>query len=78
MNTLDVADLLVVSRGVDLIDQCLRQAALYPRWLVITSTVLAAIAVLWIVAKLFKWTLILLFMFTVVAIVGGLLLWWLG
>ena len=78
MNTLDVADLLVVSRGVDLIDQCLRQAALYPRWLVITSTVLAAIAVLWIVAKLFKWTMILLFMFTVVAIVGGLLLWWLG
>ena len=78
MNTLDVADLLVVSRGVELIDQCLRQAALYPRWLVITSTVLAAIAVLWIVAKLFKWTLILLFMFTVVAIVGGLLLWWLG
>jgi len=78
MNTLDVADLLVVSRGVDLIDQCLRQAALYPRWLVITSTVLAGIAVLWIVAKLFKWTLILLFMFTVVAIVGGLLLWWLG
>ena len=75
---MDVARLTGVSRGVDLIDQCVRQAALYPRWLVITSTVLAAIAVLWIVAKLFKWTLILLFMFTVVAIVGGLLLWWLG
>jgi hypothetical protein len=63
---------------VDLIDQCVRQAALYPRWLVVTSTVLAAIAVLWIVAKLFKWTLILLLTFTAVAIVGGALIWWLG
>ena len=56
----------------------MRQAALYPRWLVITSTVLAAIAVLWLVAKLFKWTLILLFTLTVVALVGGAILWWLG
>ena len=76
--SVDVASLPVVSHGVDLIDQCVRQAALYPRWLVITSTVLAAIAVLWIVAKLLKWTLILLLMFIVVAAVGGVLLWWLG
>ena len=60
------------------LDQFQRQAALYPRWLVITSTVLAAIAVFWIVAKLLKWTLILLFTLMVVAIVGGLILWWLG
>jgi len=63
---------------VDFIDQCLRQAALYPRWLVITSTVLTGIAVLWIVAKLLKWTLILLFTLLVVAIVGGVIVWWLG
>jgi hypothetical protein len=63
---------------VDFIDQCVRQAALYPRWLVITSTVLTGIAVLWIVAKLLKWTLILLFTLMVVAIVGGVIIWWLG
>jgi hypothetical protein len=56
----------------------MRQAALYPRWLVVTSTVLAGIAVLWIVAKLLKWTLLLLFTLLVVAIVGGAILWWLG
>ena len=63
---------------MDLIDQCIRQAALYPRWLVVTCTVLTMIAFLWLVAKLLKWTLILLFTLTVVALVGGLLVWWLG
>jgi hypothetical protein len=63
---------------MDLIDQCMRQAALYPRWLVVTSTVLAGIAVLWIVAKLFEWTMMILFTLVVLAIVGGVLVWWLG
>jgi len=76
--SVDVSEVPVVSRSVDFIDQCLRQAALYPRWLVITSTVLTGIAVLWIVAKLLKWTLILLFTLLVVAIVGGVIVWWLG
>ena len=76
--SLDASDVPVVSRRVDFFDQCMRQAALYPRWLVITSTVLAGIAVFWIVAKLLKWTLILLLTFLVVAIVGGAILWWLG
>jgi len=56
----------------------MRQAALYPHWLVITVTVLAGIVIFWIVAKLLEWTLILLLTFTVVAIVGGVLFWWLG
>ena len=68
----------VVSHEVDFIDQCLRQAALYPRWLVITSTVLAGIAVLWIVAKLLKWAFVFLFVLILLAIVGGVLIWWLG
>jgi hypothetical protein len=75
---LDAIRLPVVSHNVDFIDQCVRQAALYPRWLVITSTVLAAIAFLWIVAKLLKWTLLLLLTLVIVAVVGGLILWWLG
>ena len=61
-----------------MIDQCLRQAALYPRWLVITVTILAGIAVLWIVAKLLKWALIFLLVLTVVSVVGAGLIWWLG
>jgi hypothetical protein len=75
---LDAGGFAVVSRWVEWIDQFQRQAALYPRWLVITCTVLTAIAVFWIVAKLLKWTLILLLMFMVMAIAGGLLFWWLG
>jgi len=77
-NLVDHASFPVVSHGMDLIDQCIRQAALYPRWLVVTSTVLAGIAVLWIVAKLFEWTMMILFTLVVLAIVGGVLVWWLG
>ena len=77
-NSLDAALLPVVSHTVDFIDQCVRQAALYPRWLVVTCTVLAAFAVLWIVAKLLKWALVVLLTLMAVAIVGGLVIWWLG
>ena len=56
----------------------MRQAALYPRWLVITCSVIAAVVVLWIVAKLLKWTVFILFTFVVLAIIGGVLVWWLG
>jgi hypothetical protein len=61
---------------MELLDQCLRQAALYPRWLVVTSVVLSGIATLWIVAKLFKWAVNLLLALIVVALVGGLMVWW--
>jgi hypothetical protein len=40
--------------------------------------VLAAFAVLWIVAKLLKWALVVLLTLMAVAIVGGLVIWWLG
>ena len=76
--SLDASDVPVVSRRVDFFDQCMRQAALYPRWLVVTSTVLAGIAVLWIVAKLLKWTLVVLLALIFVFSLGGLLIWWLG
>jgi len=77
-NSLDADGLPVVSDSVDLIDQCLRQAALYPRWLVITSTVVTLLVLLWIVAKLLKWTLVILLALTLVFTLGGLLIWWLG
>ena len=67
-----------VSVSMDLLDQCARQAALYPRWLVVASTVVAAIVIFWIVAKLLKWALIVLLSVIAVAIVGGVLIWWLG
>jgi len=67
-----------VSHQVEFIDQCVRQAALYPRWLVIASTVITLAVILWIVVKLLKWSLLLLFTLIVLTIVGGAVLWCLG
>ena len=47
--------------------------AAYPRWFVITCLVLVAIAAVWLLAKLVKWTLLLAFgALVVVAVLGGL------
>jgi len=75
---LDAVLLPVVSRGVQLIDEIMRQAALYPRWLVITCSVLVGLVALWVVVKLLKWTMILLFTLILLVIVGGVLIGWLG
>ncbi len=56
----------------------MRQAALYPRWLVITGSVLVGLVALWIVVKLLKWTMILLFTLILLVIVAGVLIGWLG
>ena len=77
-NSLDAVRLPVVSRALELIDEIMRQAALYPRWLVITCAVLVGVVALWIVVKLLKWTLILLFTLILLVIVGGVLISWLG
>ena len=63
---------------MELIDQCLRQAALYPRWLVFTSTAITLAFILWVVVKLLKWSFLLLLALIVVLTVGGLLIWFLG
>lgn len=75
---MDAARLPVVSRSVELIDEVMRQAALYPRWLVITCSVLGGIIALWIVVKLLKWTMIFLFTLILLVIVAGVLIGWLG
>lgn len=75
---MDVIGVPVVSHRVELIDQCLRQAAGYPRWLVVTSTVITLAVFLWVVAKLLKWTLLLLLVLFILTIAGGAVLWWLG
>lgn len=56
----------------------MRQAALYPRWLVIASTVITLTFILWIVVKLLKWSLLLLLTLIVLTIVGGAVLLCLG
>lgn len=63
---------------MDFIDQSMRQAALYPRWLVITCAVVASLLFFWIVAKLLKWTVMLLLIFGLVIVLGGVLIGWLG
>jgi hypothetical protein len=56
----------------------MRQAALYPRWLVITSTAITLALILWIVAKLLKWSLLLLLALIVLTVIGGAVLWCFG
>ena len=75
---MDAVGLSDVSRRVELIDQCMRQAALYPRWLVITCTAIALALILWIVAKLLKWSVLLLLALIVLTVIGGAVLWCFG
>jgi hypothetical protein len=50
----------------------------YPRWLVILGIGLAAVVVVWVLAKLLKWTLLLMFGALVVVIVLVGLFWLFG
>jgi hypothetical protein len=50
----------------------------FPRWLVILSGVLIAVVVVWVLAKVLKWTLVLVFAALVVVLVLGGLVWLFG
>jgi hypothetical protein len=50
----------------------------YPRWLVASCGIILAIATLWVVGKLLKWTLYVVLTLAMIAVVGGGVYWWLG
>jgi hypothetical protein len=50
----------------------------YPRWLVMLGIGLAAVVVVWVLAKLLKWTLLLMFGALVVVVVLVGLFWLFG
>jgi hypothetical protein len=63
---------------MDSLPHLLEPLAAYPRWLVVVCGVLAAVVVVWVLAKLAKWALILV---VAAAVVLGVLLvvsWLLG
>jgi hypothetical protein len=64
--------------GMELFQRLLAPLAAYPRWFVITCLVLVALAVGWVLAKLFKWTLSLLLAAVVLVLILGAVAWFMG
>ena len=60
------------------LDALLQDLALYPRWLVALCTIVLAAAVVWLLAKLLKWTLYLAAAVTFGCIVIAVVAWWLA
>lgn len=60
------------------IEPMVQNLAAYPRWLVATCSVIVALAALWVVGKLLKWTLFVILAVAMLTVVAGGLFWWLG
>lgn len=50
----------------------------YPRWLVILCLALAAVVGVWVLAKVLKWTLLVVFFLVIVVVVLSGLFWLFG
>ncbi len=60
------------------IQAIIQNLAAYPRWLVASCGIIVALAGLWIVGKLLKWTLYVMLTLAMIAVVGGGVYWWMG
>lgn len=56
----------------------LQNLSAYPRWLVATCGIVVALALLWVVGKVLKWTIYLIVALGAIAVVGGGIYWWMG
>ena len=65
-------------RVVEMIEQALRNLESYPRWLVATCGVIVALAGVWVLAKLLKWTIYLAATLAAICVVIGIVVWWWG
>lgn len=65
-------------RGVEMIEQALRNLEASPRWLVATCGVIVALAGVWVLAKLLKWTVYAAATVAAICVVIGIVGWWWG
>jgi hypothetical protein len=68
----------VQTGGMELFQRLLAPLAAYPRWFVVACLVLVALAAGWLLAKLFKWTLSLLFAAVVLLLILAAVAWLVG
>ena len=60
-----------------LLESALDNLAAYPRWFVAVCAIIVSAGVLWLLAKILKWTVYLAACLTLGVVVVGVLLWWL-
>ena len=63
---------------MELFQRLLAPLAAYPRWFVVTCLVLVALAAVWLLAKLVKWTLTLLIAAVVLLLILAAVAWLMG
>lgn len=63
---------------IEQIQSALENLSAYPRWLVATCGVIVALAVLYILGKVLKWTIYLMVAGAAIAVVLGGVYWWMG
>lgn len=59
-------------------DTLLQDFSAYPRWLVALGLALVAIAIVWVAAKVLKWTIYAAAAILLACTLAGIVLWWLG
>jgi hypothetical protein len=74
----DVWVVSVQTGGMELIHRLLAPLAAYPRWFVIPCLVVVALAAVWLLAKLIKWTLALLLAAVVIVAILAAVAWLFG
>lgn len=60
------------------VDVLIQNLSLYPRWLVALVTIVAAALVVWVLAKVLKWTIYLAAIVAFGCVVAGVIAWWLA
>ncbi|WP_221029478.1 DUF819 family protein [Actomonas aquatica] len=60
------------------VEAALQNLNAYPRWLVASCVIVVALAVLWVLGKLLKWTVYVIVGLAALAVIGGGVWWWLG
>lgn len=63
---------------VDPVDIALQDLATYPRWLVALILGVLAVVIIWIGAKLLKWTIYLFAALLLITVLVGIFQWWVG
>ncbi len=60
------------------LEAALQNLHAYPRWLVASCVVIVALAALWVLGKLLKWTLYVVVALAALAVIAGGVWWFLG